>query len=130
MIETQNTAIRASSDIGRDNIITFDAIQLSEPKVDWFNNSINSSSTTNYLKECLINGTTVGVSDGSYFPIQEVGECGWIIATPDGVEWVEGAEVIPGLRSDQSSYRSELGGQLGKAAFVASVNLIEGGLYI
>ena len=58
-------------------LITFDAIQLSEPKVDWFNTIITSSNTTGYLKEYLINGTAVGVSDGSYFPIQEVGACKW-----------------------------------------------------
>lgn len=65
----------------------------------------------------------MGASDGSYHPIQEMGSCGWIIATPDGAKWIEGGGVIPGLKSDQNSYRSELGGPLGIATFVASINL-------
>ena len=105
-LEIKNTALRTTSTINRDTLITFDAIQLSEPKVDWFNTIITSSPTTSYLKECLLNGSAVGVSDGSYFPIQEVGACGWIISTPDGGEWIEGGGVIPGLQSDQNSYRS------------------------
>ena len=124
-LEIQN-AIRTSSDIDRDNLIIFDAIQISEPKVDWFNTSMNYLSTTSYSKEWLINGTTVGVSDSYYFPILEVGACGWIIATPDGIEWIESGGVIPGLLSDQNNYKSELGGQLGIATFVASVNLPKG----
>ena len=126
LIEIKNTALRTTSITNRDNLITFDAIQLSEPKVGWFNTLLTSSPTTSYLKECLINGSAVGVSDGSYFPIQEVGACGWIISTPDGGEWIEGGGVIPGLQSDQNSYRSELGGQLGIASFISSVNLPKG----
>ena len=51
----------------------------------------------------------------------------WVdISTPDCVEWIEGGGVIPGLKSDQNSYRSELGDQLGIAAFISSVNLPKG----
>ena len=68
----------------------------------------------------------VGISDGSYFPLQEAGACAQIIATPDGNAWVEGGGVITGLPSDQHIYRSKFGGQLGIASFVSSVNLSNG----
>ena len=85
-----NTALRTLSDDADTDLITFDAIELSQPDVNWFNTHLTSSDTTSRLKACLIDGTAVGVSDGSYFPIEEVGSCGWIIATPDGSEWIEG----------------------------------------
>ena len=68
----------------------------------------------------------MGVSDGSYFYIQAVGACAWIIANPDGNEWVEVGGFIPGLSSDQNSYRIKLDNQLGIASFVSSVNLLNG----
>ena len=68
-------------------------------------------------------GTAVGVSDGSYFPIQKVGLCTWLISTPDGSEFIKGGGIIPGSTNDQSSYRSELGGQLGLAAIMSSTIL-------
>ena len=125
-ITISNTAIRPSAAPHQDDIIAFDAIELSQPTVNWFNTNMTSSASTKHLKECLMNGTALCVSDGSYFPIQEVGACGWIISTPDGTEWIEGGGVIPGLKSDQNSYRSELGSQLGIAAFISSVNFPHG----
>ena len=125
-ISITNTALRPPASTQQDDMITFDAIELSQHSVNWFNKYMTSTDSTKYLKECLINGTALGVSDGSYYPVQEVGACGWIISTPDGTEWIEGGGVIPGLKSDQNSYRSELGGQLGIAAFISSVNLPKG----
>ena len=68
----------------------------------------------------------VGVSDGSYFPMQEAGTCAWIITTSDGNEWVEGGGEIPGLSSNQNSYRSDLGIQIGISSFVSLFNLPTG----
>ena len=50
----------------------------------------------------------------------------WIIANPDGNEWIEGTGFISRLSSDQNSYRSKLGGQLGIDSFVSSVDLHHG----
>ena len=99
-ISVTNTALRTTSDEIHNNLIIFDAIELSEPDVIWFNTHLTSPATTSRLGACLIDGTAVGVSDDSYFPIEEVGICGWIIATPDGCEWIEGGGIIPGLQSD------------------------------
>ena len=125
-ISIQNTEIRPTSDNQHGYLVTFDAIELSGPEVNWCNTYMTSSATASHLKACLIDSTAVGVIDGSYFPIEEVGSCEWIIATPDGLECIEGGEVIPGLQSDQNSYRSELGGKLGIAAFISSINLLPG----
>ena len=45
-----------------------------------------------------------------------MGAAAWIIITPDGNEWIEGGGVLPGPADVQSSYRSELGGQVGIAS--------------
>ena len=48
-----------------------------------------------------------------FFQLEEVGSCAWIIATPDGKEWIKDGGVVTGESYDQSAYRSELAGQLG-----------------
>ena len=62
---------------------------------------------------CSARVCDVGVSDGSYFPQEQIGSCAWILASLDGSEWIEGGGIIPGPKQEQSSYRSELGGQTG-----------------
>ena len=54
-----------------------------------------------------------------------MGSCGWTIATSDGAQWVQGGGIIPGEPNVQSSYRSELGGQLGIASVLHSLQLPE-----
>ena len=49
-------------------------IALNITEISWFNKNLKSLPTTSF-KEYLITGTVVGVSDGSYFPLQEVGAC-------------------------------------------------------
>ena len=71
----------------------------------------------------------MAISDGSYFPIERLGAFAWIVANPDGEEWVEGGGVIPGKIGDQNSYRSELGGQLGIHSFASSL-ILPPGLYV
>ena len=61
--------------------------------------------------------------DVSYFPNERVGACAWIISSSDGSEWIQGGGVIPGPSGEQSSYRSELGGQTGIAAICNSLIL-------
>ena len=82
----------------------------------------SSTSTTtllNHLKSC----TTVGVSDGFYYPHKRIGACDRIVATPNGKEWIKGGDLIPGTPDDQGAYRSELGGQLIIASFTSSIIL-------
>ena len=44
----------------------------------------------------LCNGTAIAVSDGSYFPDEDVGACAsWIIATPIGSEWITSVGLMP-----------------------------------
>ena len=80
--------------------------------MDWFNSYLSCTQNTATLKDCIISGTAIAVSDGSYYPTEEVGACAWTISTPDGKERVQGGGVIPGSKIDQNSYRAELGGQL------------------
>ena len=63
------------------------------------------------------------MSNGSFFPLTKTGSCAWIIATPDGQEWISGGGIIPGEQREQNSYRSELGGALGVAAFMECIQL-------
>ena len=69
---------------------------------------LNSSPTTSKVLTSLVNGTALGISDGSYFPQGQIGSCSWILASSDGSEWIEGGGIIPGPKHKQSSYRSEL----------------------
>ena len=66
------------------------------PKTDWFMHNIESFPTTHLLKESIIEGSALTVSDGSYFPLTKTGTCAWIISTPDGKEWIEDGGVVPG----------------------------------
>ena len=45
---------------------------------------------------------------------------------PVGKEWVKGDGIIPGMCKDQNSYRAELGGQLGIANFIESIDIPQG----
>ena len=84
---------------------------------------IKYSTYTSKLQTDLLNGTAIAVSDGSFYPIEKVGSCGWILASSDGSQWIQGGGIIPGKPMDQSSYRSELGGQLGIVAALHSLKL-------
>ena len=96
-----------------EEVTSFDVVSISAPKVNWFMHRLKSSDTTSKLLSSLIDGSALGVSDGSYFPQEQVGSCAWILASSDGSEWIEGGGIIPGPKLEQSSYRSELGGQTG-----------------
>ena len=102
---------------------TFGDIELTTPKIDWFMRHLKSSYYTNQLWADLLDGKAYAVSDGSYFPTRKTGACAWIIATPDGSQWIMGGGLIPGREAEQDPYRSELGGQLGLAAAVSSIRL-------
>ena len=44
---------------------------------------VDSSHSISNLKRSLIDGTSISVSDGSYFPRYEIRVCAWIMSTPD-----------------------------------------------
>ena len=102
---------------------TYDAITTSHPPVDWFMNYISHSHSTDQLLSSLQNGTAIAVSDGSYYPDSQIGSCGWIIASMNGGEWIQGGGIIPGDKKYQCSHRSELGGQVGIVSFLHSILL-------
>ena len=73
-----------------------------------------------------MNGSTLVVSDGSYFPNERVGACAWIISSLDEVSgWGGGGGgvIISDPSEEQSSYRSKLGGQTGIATVCTSLIL-------
>ena len=105
------------------DVLVFDIITVSVPKIQWFMSSLSSSPTTSILLDHIVKGTKVGVSDGSYFPTSQTGSCAWIISTPNGQEYIQGGGLIPGEGKDQDPYRSELGGQLGLTSFVTGIHL-------
>ena len=121
LLNTSNMISTTSNDTGLH--ATYDEITTSPPSVDWFMNYISHSSSTGQLLSSLQNGTAVAVSDGSYYPDTQIGSCGWIIASTNGGEWIQGGGIIPGDKKDQCSHRSELGGQVGIASFLHSLLL-------
>ena len=56
---------------------------MKNSKLDWFKSHISRSECTNTLKSCILNGSVLVVSDGLYYPIDEVRICAWKISTPD-----------------------------------------------
>ena len=79
-----------------------DAVTILPPSIDWFMQHIKSLTSTTKLYRDLLSGTALAISDGSFY-----GSCGWIIATSDGTQWIQGGGIIPGEPNVQSSYRSE-----------------------
>ena len=123
-ISVTATSSRMQHDLIMENdILSFGHLQIKKPSMNWFLQSLSASPSTDQLITHLLQGTAVGVSDGSFFPRQKVGSCAWTISTPDGSEYIKGGGIIPGSPNDQSSYRSELGGQVGIANILANIIL-------
>ena len=62
--------------------------------------NITHSISTSKLLTSLLDGTALAVSDGSFFPVQKFGSCGWIISSPDDTEWIQGGGTTPGEAED------------------------------
>ena len=105
------------------NVLHFGQIQVETPKINWFMDNLSCSTSTNQLLCHILQGSAIAVSDGSFFPNDKIGSCAWVVSTPDGTEFIKGGGLIPGPPQSQSSYRSELGGQLGLAAFISNIKL-------
>ena len=124
-ISVSNSSPRVSV-VDEINTLVLDDIQMTNPKIDWFNSYISCTANTSTLRQHIISGTALAVSDRPYYPNEEVGACAWTISTPDGKERVQGGGVIPGVSKEQNSYRAELGGQLGIANFIECVDVPPG----
>ena len=108
-------------DIEEHPILTFDAISIRQPSILWFHRHLESSPRTDILLRHLLAGTALTVSDGSYFPDEDVGACAWIIATPDGTQWISGGGPTP---EGVDSYRTELAGQVGIASCLEGISAV------
>ena len=113
----------------QERMFTIGKLSFRYPQINWFLSHLSSSRNTELLLDSIKNGKALAVSDGSFFPLEEVSSCAWIIATPDGKEWIRGGGVVPGESHDQSAYRSELAGQL-RIAVILSDLQIEKGNYL
>ena len=122
-ITTVSFSTRTLSNLYHENILHFGNLQVKYPKLDWFMEDLISSKSTDRLLYHILQGSAIGVSDGSFFPNEKLGSCAWILSTPDGGEYIKGRGIIPGSPHTQSSYRSELGGQVGLAAFISQIVL-------
>ena len=122
-ITTVSFSTRTLSNLYHENILHFGNLQVKYPKLDWFMEDLISSKSTDRLLYHKLQGSAIGVSDGSFFPNEKLGSCAWILSTPDGGEYIKGRGIIPGSPHTQSSYRSELGGQVGLAAFISQIVL-------
>lgn len=110
----------------RNSYIILDAIYMINPKLDWFNSHLSCSVSTSNLRRDIISGKAFAISDGSYYPMEEVGVGAWTISIPDGKVRIREMGVIPGSESEQNSYRAELDGQLGTATCIESVDVPQG----
>ena len=84
----------------QERMLTIGKLIFKYPQVNWFLSHLSSSCNTEILLECIKNGVALAVSDGSFFPLEEVGSCAWIFSTPDGKEWIWGGGVVPGESHD------------------------------
>ena len=98
-------------------------IPFIRPTEDWFLHHLSASEDTEALWQCLKNGTALVVSDGSFYPHDEVGACAWKIFTPCLTQWIQAGGLVPGPPSQQSAYRSEVAGQTGIALFLHAICL-------
>ena len=105
----------ATSTIEELNTIILGEFELPAPIVQWPVDLIRSSPLIQPLIDAIQNGTASCVGDRSFYPVAKVGAAAWIIPTDDGSSWIEVGGIIPGPREEQNSYRSEIGGLIGKA---------------
>ena len=123
MVINTSTRFRLTDASYRGAPTSFGDISFQPPKLKWFMSHLSSSPCTDRLLYHLLHDTALAVSDGSYFPLHRVGACAWVIATPDGLQWISGGGLVPDTKDDQSAYRSELAGQVGIAAYLESLIL-------
>ena len=58
------------------------------------------ANNTETLFDSTLKGHALAASGGIFFPLEEVGTCAWIIATPDRKEWNKGGQIVQGEPQD------------------------------
>ena len=91
------------------------------PDGGWVAESLKTSTSLSVLGQDLASGRAVAVSDGSYHPDWSIGSHAWTIEAWDGSEFIAGSGMVPGMKSDQNSFRSEIAGQYGIAVATSAV---------
>ena len=82
-IEIKSSVSRQASGGGDTNIILLDARSMKNEEIRWFNTNNSCLDSTSLLKNSIINGSALSVSDRSYYPVEEAGVCVWKPATPN-----------------------------------------------
>ena len=91
----------------------------------WTYQILRTSPSSNLLLHSLRQGTALLVSDGSYYPATRKAGAAWIISTPCGSEYIEGAGRVPGDPFDSDSYRSEMGGIIGSSSAFCALEMAD-----
>ena len=78
---------------------------------DWAVMGVVMTREIDEIIEDIRNGTELGVSNGSFKNL--FGTASWVIENASGSQRILGNVLIPGFKSDQSAYRSEIGGIYG-----------------
>ena len=65
------------------------------------------SESIDKLMRQFIAGESIGLRDGSYIQLLQLGAAAQIICTKAVSQWICGGGVIPGQNDDQSAYRSK-----------------------
>jgi len=85
------------------------------PSIPWIADHLDSSPSIDTLLQDILQGNAVAVCDGSYFEQYTTAAAAWTLSSADGVEWIEGGGIVPGVTSELNFYRAELAGLLGPA---------------
>lgn len=88
----------------------------------WASIGVIMTAGINEIVRDIESGTAVGVSDG-YFK-DGFGTVSWILENTSGSQRIMGNVLIPGFQSNQSVYRSEIGGIYGLVMVVKLIKSI------
>jgi hypothetical protein len=97
------------------NSITMAGKTLLAPSIPWITDHFATSPSIDALLQDIVDGKAVAVCDGSYFEQYATAAAAWTLSSADGIEWMEGGGIVPGVTSELNSYRAELAGLLGPA---------------
>jgi hypothetical protein len=79
---------------------------------------LDATRDINSLCHDFTQGTTIAVSDGSYFPATGTASGAWMIESACRSQWIMGSMTCQGQHQSFNSYRSELTGLLGIAVTI------------
>ena len=100
----------------RDNFTsrsTFNERLTRHPDSTWLTSHLYGEDNVQTIIQGLRKGTVAGISDGSYHKQWDLGSAAWTLVDEVTGTAICGGGLVPGLPSDQNSYRSEAAGLLG-----------------